>query len=202
VNSSLKTTKEIKAQKYGRLNIIIEAINKQPHSLSEIEEVVYHGKIDKIGKRTIFNDLEELEAIGIIEQDDKSKLYVPKGVLKQTFTSKQDYLLALYHSKELFNQDGNYPPWVLADIVIRKEDQDSTLENFDLMGLKSHFKTGYPDLWRIIEESQNNKEHKDLKDSLTKELWFIGYQLEHGTPLYGYCNLCPNRKVAIKDDEG
>jgi hypothetical protein len=48
-------------------------------------------------------------------------------------------------------------------------------------------------------EDEKLKELLDLRDLLVGKIYAIVYAVNHGEPLLGYCDFCPNRNVTIKE---
>lgn len=133
----MKSDKTINLQKYENLKKIIEVLNAQ-------QGLAFHDIRDKVlpksnyADRTISRYLEELTAIGVVnEQQGK---YFAATNSKHQFT-KNDHDMSLAHSKKLII----VPAGRMLPTPFLK------LDTIEAESLLSHFRSGYPQIWRNLE---------------------------------------------------
>jgi hypothetical protein len=150
-----KSAKEINEQKWRKMRKILEKVREGPMTLSEIELLTYSKGINRVGKRTIQNYMAELNGLGLVVYDPVFATYSATET-KRVFKSKQDYNIALKHSKNL----------LLSTSKKQRLDQMNPLSAFDLIMfpedslgkdiydfcLLQHIKTGYHETNKLMEK--------------------------------------------------
>lgn len=141
-----KRMTEIRQEKWRRQRLILEKLDEKPMTLTEIEQLVYKGHVNKIGRRTIQNYLAELKALELIEYDDEARIYQLTH-RKKVFHSKHEYDIAMKHSRNLtlstsekqrFDQTN---PFLALDLLAFHE--ISSEPDIDDKCFVQHLKTGY-----------------------------------------------------------
>jgi hypothetical protein len=223
-----QTTKEYVRPKYRRMNLIRDKLKEKPMSFLEIAELFSKGS-DKASRRSVQNYLAELKALKVIIHDEEKRLYF-SAECKRVFQSRQDYDIALTHSRNLLFSTKDEVRLVQINLgealerIARKDTHDS-----DLYCFSQHLKSGYPEVYGLIEKYHKHtrdgtihsryfqegdeldpklkKEETMLKRidclraSLFEEISAIINKVQNGTPLQGLCDYCPDREITIKDSQ-
>jgi hypothetical protein len=171
-----KKMREIRTTKWMRMRRIKTAINDHPCSIKEILQL-----FKNVSRMTINNYLRELIGISDIVYDEDYRLYnLPERSKKREFQTKNDYDLALQHSRDLLFSKGagsvqwypigfdNTSPWIAVTNIINGEDYP--LKNYIRTGemqydrfsdFRQHLKTGYNDIFLLLSKVREKmKAHK------------------------------------------
>ena len=165
---NIKPAKEINAQKWRRMKLILEKLREKPLPSKEICRIVFSSSaIDRTKLRTIQNYLAELIGLDLINYDPFSGVY-SSNENKIVFKSKHDYDLALNHSKRLVHLTRDTQPhdYVSPSETLRTlafwEDNVTNHDAEDTRFLQ-HLKTGYYEIFQLMEEyRQKIKKKVDL----------------------------------------
>jgi hypothetical protein len=155
---STKSMSKIKELKWHRMLQVIRKVKEHPMSFDEIFQNLLKAQLVKeqtVGKRSVQNYLEELCAIEVLRFERNSAIYTYSDNEKQVYESKQDYQIALTHSKTLLysNDKGNtqrldqISPYLFLDILVYEPERDP-----DDYAVLQHLKTGYPEIYHSLED--------------------------------------------------
>ena len=155
-----KSMKHIRQAKHQRMKKILEALRQSPRMYRELVEIAYGSKPTSSEERTVQNYLAELKGLDLIEYDETSKIYYIAGTRKLVFANKNEYKMALKHSKELFlsSEHEQFFPSSKHEQLFDFKDPFLVLDEF-VYNQKlypnqiSHIKTGYnTEIWSPIKK--------------------------------------------------
>jgi len=142
----MPTRRELLHTKWERMRKLLETLQQGPLSASDACRWLGMPQ-NRTGLRTVENYLAELRGIGLVHYDPANKVYEAAGVRKRIFTSRDDYELALKHSRGLvlssklkLRLDQTEPALALDELVFTDEASGG---DKDYICLKQHLKTGY-----------------------------------------------------------
>ena len=134
-------------QKLSRERKLYEAVKKKPLNIHEAQKLLKH----EVSKRMVENYFADLKALGLVEYDPEAKIYQASGLKKQVFETKQDYNLALEHSRLLLSTtkerrgfDRMHPIRALDELVFNDHNHYLDLDTIrDKECILEHLQTGY-----------------------------------------------------------
>jgi Fe2+ or Zn2+ uptake regulation protein len=162
--------------KWSQLKTIIENL-REPKQIGEIVTLLRKTS-KKITKRTVYNYLNELVALGLIEHDENARTYQRVGVKKKQYASKAEYEIDVKHAKHLilsnekkntqrFDQTSLYNVVDLLAFHNNKRHLDSELDEC----VFQHINTGYnKELYQHLQKYRQLMDENGLSDPTTNWL--------------------------------
>jgi hypothetical protein len=157
---NMPTMQEINRQKWARMRKIIEILKQKPLTFNEIRDLFTKEKIrGKILERSLQRYLEELKALGLITYNGQYHW----AETKRVFQNKAEYEAFLKHSETLtFSGIANIlldemNPYFGLDMLIFEPEKDK-----NLACLMQHIKTGYPDVFNLMEKYRRTMDKTGL----------------------------------------
>jgi predicted transcriptional regulator len=149
-----KPAKQINAQKWQRMKLILKELSEKPLTSNDITKLVFKTAANRSDIRTIQNYLAELIGLELISYDSANGVY-SSNKNKIVFQSKEDYEIALKHSqllvlttKDRQGLDSIEPFFELRRLTFS---EDYRLDVEDERFLQ-HLKTGYYDIIQLMEK--------------------------------------------------
>jgi len=165
----MRTRKEQNQARFEHMKKILETLRtkKEPRLVEELHSDAFGSSKSKFSRRSLFNYLEELEALGLIVHEEGKYRATELKIIR--FDTKEDLKLALDHSKILLH---NYPcskefsrdpitcmADLKVDVVEGREHlitpppvSEYIHLGYDL-ALDSHLKTGYyEEIWLPVQK--------------------------------------------------
>lgn len=159
---------------------------------------------EKLKLRQAYNYLYDLEELGLIVYNETLRMWQPiEAREKMVFKTKTDYELALQHSKKLLFSNKEKQRFDL--VAPHNWARMLAFPDSETQYLVHHLKSGYEELWLLIEKYKRIKdkgteaELNKIEEEVSVRLNAIMFQVEHGIPLKGECAICPTKYVTIQE---